>query len=370
MSGRIGGAWSRSDRRRRSPPAELGRLWQPVECLHRPFELHGPHAGRQEAEERVEERGLAGSPGQGGDDEGDAAFDEDPERSGQLRIERAGEDQLDDRARRRWDVADGPPAPRRRGLGHRRSVRPGPWSVKRLASAQTPRGAVVRRPDQRYRSSLGSISTYHRTDGTRTRHPSRSPPNASLTSPRCSSRAATRSGAGAPISASAGSISRAAARRGTDRPWSGRRSIPPPKVARLGWSPTTVKRPSAGSASARASDYERLAHSRVLAPLDDKPVWSIVCFVVGRRSRGQGVANALLDAAIDYARDHGATTARGLPGRGSPRGSGSLPPTCTRARFRCSSGRIQGRRAPPDPRRHGSPDRPTDARPRRETAVS
>ena len=40
-------------------------------------------------------------------------------------------------------------------------------------------------------------------------------------------------------------------------------------------------------------DYERLAHSTVLKPIDDKPAWSIVCFVVGRRSRGRGVANAL-----------------------------------------------------------------------------
>ena len=60
-------------------------------------------------------------------------------------------------------------------------------------------------------------------------------------------------------------------------------------------------------------DYERLAHSRVLAPVDDKPVWSIVCFVVGRQARGQGVARALLDAAIDYARDHGATTLEAYP---------------------------------------------------------
>jgi GNAT superfamily N-acetyltransferase len=60
-------------------------------------------------------------------------------------------------------------------------------------------------------------------------------------------------------------------------------------------------------------DYERLAFSRVLAPVNDKPVWSIVCFVVGRRSRGQGVANALLDAAIDYARDHGATLLEAYP---------------------------------------------------------
>ena len=60
-------------------------------------------------------------------------------------------------------------------------------------------------------------------------------------------------------------------------------------------------------------DYERLAYSKVLAPIDDKPVWSIVCFVVGRRSRGQGVANKLLEAAIDYARDHGATMLEAYP---------------------------------------------------------
>jgi GNAT superfamily N-acetyltransferase len=60
-------------------------------------------------------------------------------------------------------------------------------------------------------------------------------------------------------------------------------------------------------------DYERLAHSTVLKPLDDKPVWSIVCFVVGRKARGAGVAKTLLDAGIDYARDHGATLLEAYP---------------------------------------------------------
>jgi GNAT superfamily N-acetyltransferase len=60
-------------------------------------------------------------------------------------------------------------------------------------------------------------------------------------------------------------------------------------------------------------DYERLAHSRVLAPLDDVPVWSIVCFVVGRKSRGRGVAGDLLAAAIDYARQHGAKVIEAYP---------------------------------------------------------
>lgn len=60
-------------------------------------------------------------------------------------------------------------------------------------------------------------------------------------------------------------------------------------------------------------DYERLRHSKVLAPVDDRPVWSIVCFVVARRARRQGIANALLDAAVAYAREHGATLVEAYP---------------------------------------------------------
>jgi GNAT superfamily N-acetyltransferase len=59
--------------------------------------------------------------------------------------------------------------------------------------------------------------------------------------------------------------------------------------------------------------FERLAFSRVLAPVDDTPVWSIVCFVVGRKRRGNGIAKALLVAAIEYARGHGATMLEAYP---------------------------------------------------------
>jgi len=60
-------------------------------------------------------------------------------------------------------------------------------------------------------------------------------------------------------------------------------------------------------------DYERLAHSTVLMPIDDKPVWSIVCFVVGRQARGRGVARKLLEAGVDYAREHGARLLEAYP---------------------------------------------------------
>jgi GNAT superfamily N-acetyltransferase len=70
-------------------------------------------------------------------------------------------------------------------------------------------------------------------------------------------------------------------------------------------------------------DYGRLTTSRILAPVDDTPVWSIVCFVVSRDARGEGVATGLLAAAIDYARAHGATTLEAYP---VDSGRGRVPP--------------------------------------------
>lgn len=60
-------------------------------------------------------------------------------------------------------------------------------------------------------------------------------------------------------------------------------------------------------------DFDRLVNAKVLGQIDDTPVWSIVCFVVGRTARGQGVGRALLAAAIDYAREHGATMLEAYP---------------------------------------------------------
>jgi GNAT superfamily N-acetyltransferase len=60
-------------------------------------------------------------------------------------------------------------------------------------------------------------------------------------------------------------------------------------------------------------DYARLERSKVLARIDDKPVWSIVCFFVDARARGRGVSEALLKGAIDYARSEGATMLEAYP---------------------------------------------------------
>lgn len=66
-------------------------------------------------------------------------------------------------------------------------------------------------------------------------------------------------------------------------------------------------------ALAPREDYPALARSRVMAPIDDRPVWSVACLFIDRRWRGQGVATALLDAAGEFARDRGATMLEGYP---------------------------------------------------------
>ena len=59
--------------------------------------------------------------------------------------------------------------------------------------------------------------------------------------------------------------------------------------------------------------FPHLEHSRSLRRVDDRPVWSIVCFVIGEHFRRKGVMTTLLQAAIDYAREHGATTVEAYP---------------------------------------------------------
>lgn len=56
-----------------------------------------------------------------------------------------------------------------------------------------------------------------------------------------------------------------------------------------------------------------LDRSRVLKRVDDKPVWSVVCFFVARKHRRRGVSEALLRAAVAYARQRGVKIIEGYP---------------------------------------------------------
>jgi GNAT superfamily N-acetyltransferase len=60
-------------------------------------------------------------------------------------------------------------------------------------------------------------------------------------------------------------------------------------------------------------DYRRLARSSIMGPVDDKPVWSVICFVVPQEYRGQGVARALLEGGIAYAKKNGARLVEAYP---------------------------------------------------------
>ena len=114
-------------------------------------------------------------------------------------------------------------------------------------------------------------------------------------------------------------------------------------------------------------DYERLAHSRVLAPVDGTPVWSIVCFVVGtarprpRDRQAPARRRHRLCAGPRRHRD------RGLSGR-DPEGQRVPPGDVFRGTLRCSS----GPGSPSSPGGNGMPPLPygrscgsTSARPAR-----
>jgi GNAT superfamily N-acetyltransferase len=60
-------------------------------------------------------------------------------------------------------------------------------------------------------------------------------------------------------------------------------------------------------------EFLKLRRSPVMKPVDDKPVWSIVCFVVPPEHRHKGVATALLRGAVEYAAKQGATLLEAYP---------------------------------------------------------
>jgi GNAT superfamily N-acetyltransferase len=57
----------------------------------------------------------------------------------------------------------------------------------------------------------------------------------------------------------------------------------------------------------------RLERSRTIPKIDDKPVWSILCFNIRVGYRRKGVAGALLDGVIDIARKSGAPGLEAYP---------------------------------------------------------
>lgn len=66
--------------------------------------------------------------------------------------------------------------------------------------------------------------------------------------------------------------------------------------------------------------FAALDRSRVLARVDEHPVWSIVCFFVAKDCRKRGITARLIRAAVSYARSNGAKIVEGYPVSPGPNG--------------------------------------------------
>ena len=60
-------------------------------------------------------------------------------------------------------------------------------------------------------------------------------------------------------------------------------------------------------------DFPRMQRSRHVAPVDEVAAWAVNCFWIDRAHRGQGVATALLEAAVAHAFANGAEAVEGIP---------------------------------------------------------
>jgi GNAT superfamily N-acetyltransferase len=59
--------------------------------------------------------------------------------------------------------------------------------------------------------------------------------------------------------------------------------------------------------------YPLLERSRTLKRIDNKPVWSVVCFFTAKPFRGKGITLELLRAAIEHVDKHGGKIVEGYP---------------------------------------------------------
>ena len=59
--------------------------------------------------------------------------------------------------------------------------------------------------------------------------------------------------------------------------------------------------------------FPRLDSARTLKRIDDRPVWSVVCFYIAPGYRRAGVSGQLLEAAVAHVKKHGGTIVEGYP---------------------------------------------------------
>ena len=71
--------------------------------------------------------------------------------------------------------------------------------------------------------------------------------------------------------------------------------------------------PVAWCSVAPREQYLALERSRVMARIDDTPVWSIVCFYFARELRRKGLLRPMIRAAVEHAARHGGRVVEAYP---------------------------------------------------------
>ncbi|KRF30714.1 GNAT family N-acetyltransferase [Nocardioides sp. Soil805] len=90
-------------------------------------------------------------------------------------------------------------------------------------------------------------------------------------------------------------------------------------------------------------EIPRLAASRLIRPVDDVAVWSIICVVVRSGHRRQGVTGHLIDGAVSYAASRGAPAVEAHPVDPEGRMDTTMAFVGTRAMFERAGFEVVGR---------------------------
>ena len=73
------------------------------------------------------------------------------------------------------------------------------------------------------------------------------------------------------------------------------------------------KEPVAWCCVGPRESFPKLERARTLKPIDDKPVWSILCLFVAKLNRNSGLSSQVIEAACNYAFSKGASIVEGYP---------------------------------------------------------
>ncbi len=96
--------------------------------------------------------------------------------------------------------------------------------------------------------------------------------------------------------------------------------------------------------------YPRVLRSPIHRPIDEAgPVYSVSCFYVAKEARGSGVADALLEAAVEFAGGRGAALVEAYPVDVSERKAAADVWRGTRSQFERAGFAVAARRKPARP---------------------